>query len=137
MLEFDKSQIEALKEYLYYSYVHDANIETISYDRGKKIFEIRIFNPIYKSKINLIFEGVKIILSISGNELGNYNTILSLTAEEDFSYIQNCTKIYGDYFVDSLYLLFQMFSGDELHIVAKNVFVEDEQTENTGDGFLC
>lgn len=40
MLEFDKSQIEALKEYLYYSYVHDANIETISYDRGKKFLKL-------------------------------------------------------------------------------------------------
>lgn len=61
---------------------------------------------------------------IVGHELGDRETILSLTAEEDVSYFQNCTKVCGDVLCDSVYLLLQMFSGDELHVVSKAVIIE-------------
>lgn len=125
MPKFDRSQIETLKKYLYHSYIHDAKIETMSYDRKKKNLTIRTVNEIHRNRINLTFEEVKVVLSISGNESGNYGTIISLTAEEDYSYVQNCTKVCGNCLFESVYLLFQMFCGDELHIVAKNVFIEN------------
>ena len=39
-------------------------------------------------------------------------------------YFQSCAQVCGECFDDFLYLLFQMFSGDELHIICEKVFVE-------------
>ena len=127
MPKFDRFKINDLTEYLYNSYVHDANIEITTYDRKKQIFTIELFNPIFNSRISLTFEEVKAILSISGNEPGNRETIISLTAEKDYSYLEKCVNICGDFLSDSVYLLFQMFSGDELHIVSKNVIIRDAE----------
>lgn len=125
MPKFERFQIESLKDYLYHSYIHDATIETTSYDREKKILTIKTFNSIYGEGLNLIFGEVKVVLSISGNNPGSRDTIISLTAEEDYSYLKNCTKVCGDSLFDSMYLLFQMFSGDELHIISENVSIEN------------
>lgn len=124
MPKFDRLQIEALKEYLYYSYVHDSKIDTLGYDKEKKNLVIELVNPIFGDRICLSFEKVKVVLSISGNEFENGETIISLTAEEDYSYLQNCTGVCVDNLFDYIYLLFQMFSGNELHIVCEKVFIE-------------
>lgn len=125
MLKFDRFQIEDLKEYLYYSHIHDAKIESLKYNRKKRILTIETVNQIYNTRINLTFEEVRVVLSINSNEHGSCETIISLTAEEDYSYLQNCTKVCGNCLTYSLYLLFQMFSGDELHIVSEKVFIEN------------
>ena len=85
--KFDKSQMEFLKEYLYYSYVHDAKIKTMNYDREKNSLTIGMFNSAYDVIINLTFEEVQVALSISGNELGDRETVLSLSVEEDYSHL--------------------------------------------------
>ena len=64
------------------------------------------------------------MFAIKGDWSENRETIISLTAEEDFSYLQNYNIKHSEYMEDSLYLLFQMFSGDELHIVSKEVIIE-------------
>ncbi|MBQ7335994.1 MAG: hypothetical protein IJW92_05940 [Clostridia bacterium] len=123
MFEFNRSQIEGLKRYIYHSDIHDSKIDAWNYDREKRILNIKTVNPIFGTQMNLTFKEVIIFLSISGNEIGARETILSLTVEEDYSYFQNCTQVCGECFGDSLYLLFQMFSGDELHIVSKSVVI--------------
>ena len=72
----------------------------------------------------MIFLNIDITLAIKGNEHGSRETILSLTVEDDFSYLQNYIPNRCEGVEDSLYLLFQMFSGDELHIVSKEVIAE-------------
>ena len=124
MTKFDIFQIEDLKNYLYHSYIHDAKIETLIYDRANKILKIEAFNSIHDIRIRFTFAEVKIMLSISGAEQGSTETIISLSVEEDYSYLQNCTKIGGDCLNGCLYLLFQTFSGDELHIASENVLIE-------------
>ncbi len=124
MPRFDKSKITELNEFLYNSYIHDAKIETIRYERGKDNIKIEAFNPIFNVKIDLTFRDIEITLAIRGNELGSHETIISLTAEEDFSYLKNYIQKYSEIIEDSLYLLFQMFSGDELHIVSREVIIE-------------
>lgn len=122
--QFDRSQMGELKDYLYHSDIHDAQIETFRYDREGRILTVETVNPIHNVRIDMIFKEVKVFLSISGNEFGRRETILSLTVEEDYSCLQNCAQVCGDCFDDSLYLLFQMFSGDELHIICEKVFIE-------------
>ena len=116
--------VPRLTTYIYCSNVHDAKIETMSYDIEKKIFMIRAVNSIYGEEINFFFNEVKNILFVSGNEMGNRETIISLTVEEDSSYRSLFTNMCSDCLSNSIYLLFQMFSGDELHILSKNVLID-------------
>lgn len=124
MLRFDKNNTQELKELLYNSCVHDAKLENIGYNCGENSIKIELFNPIFNVKIDLTFQNIEIALAIKGKEYGSPETIISLTAEEDFSYLQTYLPKYSECIEASLYLLFQMFSGDELHIVSKEVVVE-------------
>lgn len=47
-----------------------------------------------------------------------------MTAEEDFSYLENYLMKRSEWTEDSLYMVFQMLSSDELHIVSKEVMIE-------------
>ena len=124
MPRFDKNNTEELKEFLYNSCVHDAKLENVGYECGEDSIKIELFHSFFNVKIDMFFHNIEIALAIKGNEHGSRETILSLTVEEDFSYLQNYTPNHCEGVEDSLYLLFQMFSGDEWHIVSKEVIVE-------------
>lgn len=125
MPSFNKNESQKLKEFLYNSCFHDANIESIRYDCKKKELSIEAFNPIFDIRIKFVFSDVKLSFSIKGDCDEARETILSLTLEEDFSYLYKYFhKKEEEYTEDVLYLLFQMFSGDELHILSEKVTVE-------------
>lgn len=124
MPKFDKKSIKKLKEFLYNSYVHDAKLENVRYECGKDNIRIELFNPIFNVKIDWIFHNIGIMFAIKGNWYGSRETIIGLAVEDDFSYLQNCIPTQLEGAGDYLYLMFQMFSGDELHIVAKEVTIE-------------
>lgn len=121
---FDKNNIGELKEFIYKSCPHDATVENVKCSCKGNSIEIELYNTFFNVGMNLIFRNVEIALAVKGKEYGNSETILSLTVEEDFSYLQNYLLKHGEYTEDSLYLLFQMFSGDEFHIVSKEVLIE-------------
>ncbi len=124
MPRFNKNNTKELKEFLYNSYVHDAKLKNVKYNCREDSIKIELFNPIFDVKIDLTFLNIGVALAIKGEWSGNRETIISLTMEEDFSYLQNYLLKYNEHMEDSLYLLFQMFSGDELHIVSKEVIAE-------------
>jgi hypothetical protein len=97
----------------------------MSYDIEKKFFMIRAVNSIYGEEINFFFNEVNNILFVNGNGMGSHETIISLTVEEDCSYRSLFTNMCSDGLSNSIYLLFQMFSGDELHILSKNVLIDN------------
>lgn len=124
MPRYNKNDIKELKEFLCNSYVHDAKLKIINYNCSEGSIRIELFNPIFDVKIDLIFLDTVITLAVKGEWSENRETIISLTAEDDFSYLENYFIRHGEYMQDSLYMLFQMFSGDELHIVSKEVIIE-------------
>ncbi len=124
MLIFDTNKIGALKEFLYSSCIHDAKLEIVEYEAGKNELIIKVFNSIDKVKMSLTFCDVEIAFAIKGKDHGNGDTILSLTVEDDLSYLQKYIKRCDASIVSSLYILFQMFSGTELHIVSRWLMVE-------------
>lgn len=124
MPTYDKNNINELREILFNSYVHDAELENVEYNYKQGSIKIILYNPIFNAKMDLTFNDIVTALAIKGGWNGSRETIISLTAEEDFSYLQNYLHNYGEFIEDSLYLLFQMLSGDELHIVSKKVVVE-------------
>lgn len=128
---FNCFKVKELTNYLYYSHIHDSNLEEFMYDREHQILTIKTFNPINHIRIKMVFIEVRSFLSVSGNEFGSRVTINSLTVEDVHTFSQNNANISNDILGDSLYLLFQMFSNDELHIISNTVLIEEM---NTGDG---
>lgn len=124
MPQFDRCKRNELRNYLYQSNIHDAELKECGYDRGKKTLTVKTINPIHGGKINFTFGEIRAILFAIGDSFGSDKTIISLTVEEDYSHLQNCTQVCGKELEDSVYLLFQMLSGDELHIVCDEIFVD-------------
>lgn len=127
MPSYNKNNVKELKELLYNSYVHDAELENAEFDFKEDSIKITLSNPIFGAKIDFTFLNIETALTIKGDWQGERATIVSLTVEEDFSYLQKYLTKHGEY-MDSLYLLFQTFSGNELHIVSKEVIVEIVET---------
>ena len=134
MMKFDRDHVIELKDFLYNSCVHDAKIENVGYQCGKNEIQIELFNPIFNVKMTMVFQNVEIVLAVKGKSYGDSQTIISLTVEEDFSYLKTYLQKYSEDVEFSLYLLFQMFSGNELHIVSKEVFVETMERHNDKQG---
>ena len=124
MLRYDKNNVEELKVFLYNSYVHDAIIENVIFNCREDKIEIELFNPISNVNMHFTFLDIAIVLKIQGEWAGSPETIISLTVEDDCSYLQKYLRKHCCHTEEALYLLFQMFSGDELHIVSKEVFIE-------------
>lgn len=124
MPRFNKSQINELKNYLYTSNIHDSVIKNVLYERAQKTLTIKISTPINNQEINIHFLDVHTVLFISGKELGNSDTILSLSIEDNYSNLQTNSSMFDKNIINSLYMMFQMFSGDELHIASQEVFFE-------------
>lgn len=129
MPKFDKSRSKELHKFLYNSYTHDARLENIRYDYTEDILRIEVYNPIFDVKIDFAFCGVETVYTTKGNYIykGSRETVISLTVEDDFSYLKNYIKNYDESVEDLIYLLFGMLSGGELHIVAKEVTIESER----------
>ncbi|MBR5323079.1 MAG: hypothetical protein IKU48_06000 [Clostridia bacterium] len=124
MPRFNKSQINELKNYLYTSNIHDGVIKNVLYERAKKTLTIKISTHINNQEINVHFLDVHTVLFISGKESGNSDTILSLSIEDNYSNLQTNSSMFDKNIINSLYMMFQMFSGDELHIASQEVFFE-------------
>ena len=133
MPRYEKNKSEELREFLYQSdyNAHDAELESVNYAYENENLAVKLFHPFYHWKMELCFHGVKTFFAIRGNEFGSHKTILGLTVEEDFSYLQKYFPKYGEKAADSLYLVFQMFSGDELHVVSDVVTVETQNRWQT------
>lgn len=123
-MEFCKSNIDLLKEYIYYSDVHDSKIEKAIFNNRDNTISIRLFNSISESGYKMVFGDVKVWLYTMG-EFTGYKTVSSLTIEEDYSVLGECFDDEGE-MSDYIYLLFQTASGDELHIVAKTVCIDKQ-----------
>ncbi|GEM_PF-724877 len=123
MPRFDKNSAEGLRKLIYNGYAHDAKLESVEYKCAEDELKIKLFNPIFNVKLDLDFHGVETVFAVKGKEYGSRDTLISLTVEVDFSYLQTYLKNSSTCSEDCLYMLFQMFSGGELHVVAKEVAV--------------
>ena len=103
--------------------VHDAEVINGNLNWSGDSIKLELFHAYFGVKTTFTFYTIDIAFAIKGKEFGSRNAIYSFTIKEDFSYLQKYIPACSGY-DDSLYLLFQMFSGDEIHVVAKEVEVE-------------
>ena len=123
MQRFNKTNVNELKDFIYYGFAHDALLEKFTFNGNGESARIEFFHPYFKIKTTMVFNDIEVVLVTKGNWGGERGSISSLTIEDDFSYLQTYLPTHSGYSEDSLYLLFQIFSGDELHIVAKEVII--------------
>lgn len=130
MIKFDNNRLDELKLFLRTIPAHDAEFDSIKYDKlGKKVI-INIHNPIPndplcigKSNMMIEFNKVSLFLSLDTDKWGSDDTILILTLEDDYELIK---KIVSDDIISDkhLYFIFQMFSGNEIHILCKEALFD-------------
>lgn len=132
MFIFNKNSKEKLHEYLYNSNIHDSEIKEIIYDISQKSLCIKIYDVEFNNSIKFIFKNTNVVLSISGNEMGERTKINALVLTKKHSTIQSNYKIPNETINESLYLILETFAGDELHIIFDELLVQ-----NTGDGSPC
>ena len=119
-MKFSISNIDALREQLYYSQVHDA--EMIGYRFHNATLIMELLNAVQNVRILIRFEDIVTIQYRHGGEYGDIGTVLSLTVEDG---VQGEDVNYDNPNEVPLYLLFQMLSADELLIGAKTVSFEN------------
>lgn len=123
MLRFNRENRDALKLFIYNSHIHDAEITETSYTHGDHSVTISAYNSYYGDRYSFVFRNVRLFL-ITNAEPERGNVVISLTLEDDLAYLReripSCSR-WGD---TALYLLFQMLSGDEFHILADEVLTE-------------
>lgn len=128
MIRFDKSKMDELKEFLYHSDSHDAEIKNSKYDMENKIYYINLYNSILNVEMNFIFYNVKIVMFFKdynyGQLSGYSDQIYCLSVEENYSLFKSNPNLHDDYYNDTLYLLFETFSGDALHVVCNEVSID-------------
>ena len=127
MSQFATKNVKDLKDFLCNTCFHDAKLENIKYNYLSDNLTVEAFNPIFDCKLKLDFSGIETVFATKGNWLyGNSEEISSLTVEDDFSYIQKYIPEFNKSVNEFLYLVFQMFSGDEIHIVCKRIYVNND-----------
>ena len=124
MQKFKYDQIQSLQEFLYCSCIHDAKFISFIYDYNRKNITIEAINAIVKTKISILFKNVDIVFAFKGNEFGDRETISSLCVEKNSSFLENSILKFKQMSKDYLYLVFEMFSGDEIHIISQEVHFE-------------
>lgn len=131
MPKFNKSSINELKNYLYYSDDHDAEIETWEYNSERSMLTIKGYNPIVNSQIELTFIDVKFFYFKRGKCCGSGNTLNAIVAVDNRLNISNCINFTDNFFDNALYLVFEFFSGDEWHIASQELVFETREGRST------
>ena len=131
MSRFNIENIQALKETIYDSCFHDAKITSIKYDYSLNTLSFEAVNVYVKKEFKIEFHNVETLLATKGEWIcGNSDEIVSLSLENDFSYLRKSLTGYDKNIEMFLYLLFQTFSGDEIHVVCKEVSIDISALDN-------
>lgn len=124
MRTYNKENKEYIMSYLFNIPIHDSSFKEISYDKENKRIFIILENKYSNNRINIVFTGVKILFSFDSDSWGTNETVSSLTLETDFSIFKTLIGQYQINVDNEIYLMFQMFSGNEIHIICKEVSFE-------------
>ncbi len=124
----DKSE---LKDYLYYGHAHDATIETIEYifkdEYNKDRLNINTINTYDKIRVRYIIKDLESVFTIKKHELEDNDVILGVYVEDNISNLNDYYKNYDLKCDEYLYLVIQMKSFDELHIICREIYIIEEK----------
>lgn len=124
---YTKASEQALKEAIYQSKIHDSVFTKCSYDKLSGHAEIIVKNEIDGVRITFAFSEIRAFVSFACDPWGTKEGVLCLSVESpDCAGLADVSRGLTE---DSLYCVFQMFSGNELRIACKKVQMETEDYE--------
>ena len=129
MLHFDFSHSKELKDFLYNEFTHDAKIKKMAYEYLENKLYIEAYHEFFDVKTIYSIHNITMFVLEKGDWGGVRDSIFSLTVEKK-SYFPYRDERKEQRKEDFLYLLLQTFSGDEIHVAAKEVDVEVFRKEN-------
>ena len=97
MPKFSKSNMKELKKLLYNSCVHDASMENLEYRCREDCIKIELLHPYFNYQLDMSFHNIELVFAKKGQELGSRETVISLTVEEDYSYLQTYLSKCNEY----------------------------------------
>ena len=130
MKYFNSHYVEELKDYLYHGHGHDATIVKIEYllkdEYNKDKLIIDTYNTYDKVRVGYVFREIQTMVFCKGSVCGEKDIILGITIEDDMSYFKsrfNSNEISLD---GCLYLVLQMKTFDEIHIICREMYINEE-----------
>lgn len=125
MLRFIRSQTSDLVNYFHASTIHDSEFAEINYDPAQRIAKIKVINYFYGIRIDMRFLNVKLFISVNEDKWGTNNSISSLTVEDSQQLLELFPKLDPKEADNCIYCLFQLFSGNEIHILSTDVELDE------------
>lgn len=113
-----------LREAVYNSNIHDANIVSLDFNPTLMCVTIIARNVVFRKEIHFYFPEIKSLFSQKGNWEGCSNQILSLTIEDNFSLNNAPISMPDGGYSSALLFIFELFSGSEIWIISECVDFE-------------
>ena len=124
-MRFSNSNRNEFENWLSLGYVHDSIVTEYFYEIKSKTLHITLVNAHSNTKMDFNFEDIRFLSIINKNEFGNSEEVLVGVLENDYSFLEDKLNVKeSSYIENSLYLVFQMFSMDELHILFESVLLD-------------
>lgn len=125
-MRFDVSQKEQISLFFKELPTHDAKFSKVEYLPSKKELCIWLMSLNNSYFLKLVFYQTRFLISTGFDLWGTNDTILALVLEDNFEILSSLAKQISSHNInmhDSLYFVFQSFSGNEIHIICEAVEV--------------
>ena len=119
---FTVKNIEALRQFLRESEIHDGEFTQAQYDQRNKTFDVHIENTVWNASVAMKLSGIEKFVAVSDFAWGNNEAIIGLaelSGEEALP-----PEIKDSDRKEILCFLWEMFSGNRLYIVCKSLEVQ-------------
>ena len=114
---FDSTNKNNLKEYLTVINTHDARFARFDFQKKENTLFIQTTNPVWGGQLSFEFQKVSAIHFTAGAEIGDPDEIIGVTIEDSCPSAKTVPE-------NTLCLLFELFSGDEIYIVSKRIVIQ-------------
>ena len=121
MKYFTHRDKKELKDYLYYGHSHDSAIEKIEYifkdEYAKDRLNVFTVNNYDKVREKYVISGLEKIYTVNDHISEKDDVVLDIYVEDEAS---------GLNIDEYLYLIIQMKSFEEIHIICKEIYITEE-----------
>ena len=124
MRVFNRLNRQEFEEFLLLSYVHDSRIQTIEVDISKRTIKIVLVNRYDCVGYSFCFREVSAAYGFEGEWIGEKDMVLGVVLEDQIPVESLKSFLHKEISEDEFHLLFQLFSGSEIHIISSEVGVE-------------
>lgn len=124
MTIYDIKTLKELDDYLRYgpARTHDALFEKICIDKKNKSVSITLYEPYESVQTDIFLKNVCLFFSIETDSWGTDDeSIYSFVAVDSLIGIENIVKEANLNTERLLHLIFEMFSGNEIHILCEEI----------------